>query len=775
MRQFDTYQSYLDNSGDPLVGRIRFCNLDGSPANIVDIDGNDLPNPMLTDSSGRTAHQVFLEDIDYLVYFDKYVGHSVMTEDVEEDSWDCQGAAVNRYNTLGVNVDVEGGFQGVKTIEELKNLDPNVNSDIVMLLGYDAEGDKPSVMYRWVPTSTLPADGGAVIASSVPGVDSGKWVMIPAFNYLDVRHFGAFPSSTSVASARQRLAIQNASAYANKLGINLYFYGDNTKFNYDVGGLTLNNVDSSDKAVFFIDGDNDAIMSNVKKANCKGNIDEESTGKITLRGAELRTSYNMGNTLSVVLEPSVRLVFDTEYSFRNGIEVNDVECVLEVDQDGTQSRYNNCTFSGKGKFKDETLMFFTGCELHQSMFENFTAGYMTITNCYTDFNAWSDKKKYIDFMIANGNTDIDLYGYEIEGDVYTYGKDLGIRNASIMGRVNCRNFKCLNSYVESVKAKTYDIRDSDVGVGGDVGDYSFGEIPGSLAVGFNAYNSTIRLYADLWISSFTSIVGCTVPYYGTNRKITIYPRTDSYILSGLYTMRDITLRSSTFGCPLYFTVAGVNVTPFDYNDEGVMEYHGYEDIKVENLVCRDNVIYNPNGVSSILQPVILDDRFRAKFNTTQGNYEFRGNYSYTNRVFMLENNLDRSEFTYVGKIERIPFLDMGNRGLYPSDQLCLKRFIYCFGEDKNLCSYGFDKVKVNHVKISWEESHAAGYYENSNTKDVEVRSSDGYNYLNKSFVPDGPLVPTYGQAGVGYASDVDITFTIQSTKQIRYNMNGLNT
>lgn len=774
MRQFDTYQSYLDNVGDVLVGRVRFCNLDGSMASIYDVNGNPLGNPILTDNSGRISSQVFLDDHDYLVFFEKYVGHASMTEETEPDDWEETGSAVNRYNTVGVKVDVEAGFQSVDTIDKLKKLDPRASAPIVGLLGYYSAGDKPLVFYRWDDGCTAASDDGSVVSTDVDGVDEGKWVVIPSFDYLDVRHFGAFPKSTSTEDSIQRLAIQSASAYANKIGVRLYFYSDKTRFNYDVSGLTLNNVDCSGNVMLFIAGNDDAILTNVKNAFCKGNVNEAGEGRMIVRGKELRTSFNANSSVSVVLEPEQKIIFDTEYLIENGCEFTGVEVSLEVDHGTRYSRFERCFFTGAGKFKKETLLTFRYCEIRQSMFEDFDSGFLNLEGCYTNINEWSDMGKYIDFMVDTRNYDIDLYGRTIDNDLDYSTIDLSLRNATVNGEVKCVNFKCVGCYIERLIAKTYNIVDSDVGVGGDVGNYSFSEIPGDGTFGFYAYNSTLRLYDDLWISSFTSIVRCITPDYSNARTIRIYPRVDTYQPTGLYTMRDITIKDSSIACNLKFTVAGVGVTPY-VEEGGYIVYKGYEDIKVTGVVCKDNYIYNNNaGTTSRppLEPIVIDKDFRQHFNETQGSYEFRRNYEYKTKQAMLDNDLDRSEYSWEGTCDSMPVraTEGGTSVITHTDQTSLKKFIYCFGENKNLCNYGFDKITVNFLKISWNRTSAAGYYQMpDNGNEILVVESDGFSHLDNEMAPEGNLLPTSGILPLSYVNGLEVRFTPKSTRMITYN------
>ena len=73
MRQFDLWNRYKDNNGNPLHGAVQFNVKDGNtPAPIFSRDGTALNNPILTDIYGRTAQQVFIK-ADVTAYFYKYI------------------------------------------------------------------------------------------------------------------------------------------------------------------------------------------------------------------------------------------------------------------------------------------------------------------------------------------------------------------------------------------------------------------------------------------------------------------------------------------------------------------------------------------------------------------------------------------------------------------------------------------------------------------------------------------------------------------------------
>lgn len=408
MRQFDSFSSYLDNMGMPLVGRVKFLELDGQTSSIYDDMGNPLPNPIYTDGSGRTERQVFLDDHDYRVVFERYVGvHSIaeMPEDIDDASWDEQGSVVNRYNVFGVDVDIDG-IPSVGTMEALRELNPDVSGSIVNLLGYDVQGDKPSVLYRFVPIN-YEDDGGSVIRPNDPEIN-GRWLLVQSFTELDVRHFGAFPKETADADSVQKNSIANASAYASRIGVPLYFPADERRCYYDINGLTIDGVKSSRSARLFCTAAS-ATLTGVVEAYA---YSDGSHGRIDVYGDVLRTSFNSNTSGKVVLHPGTRVVFDTDYIGSSSWE--NVDCVIEERQTSGQS-FTNCVISGSGRLSMETNWTFTRCRVREKFFDGpVDFGYITLDGCESSRSDWSTDLNYLRFVIENGGSSADIQGGRLE-------------------------------------------------------------------------------------------------------------------------------------------------------------------------------------------------------------------------------------------------------------------------------------------------------------------------------------------------------------------------
>lgn len=233
MRAFDTWNSYLDNDGNLLHGKVRFCRK-GTTDNITiyNSDSTAIRNPEFTDMLGRTEYQVFLDsDENVTAYYYKYVGTGDMmqwpAEDYDPSRWAYQYSSDNMDPTSTVNITSDTA-QGCGTMTDLRAVNPDdvptVNSAKLMwLYGYYNAGDTSPVLYVWDSASLDSDDGGATIMSNhAPG--RGRWKLATRELHFDVRHFGIFPIddmySTDTSYTSQ---IANCAAYLDKVGCDAWF------------------------------------------------------------------------------------------------------------------------------------------------------------------------------------------------------------------------------------------------------------------------------------------------------------------------------------------------------------------------------------------------------------------------------------------------------------------------------------------------------------------------------------------------------------------------
>lgn len=234
VRAFDNWNSYLDNDGNLLHGKIRFCRK-GTTDNVTiyNSDGTvALRNPEFTDMLGRTEYQVFVSaDDDVSAYFYKYVGNGDMmgteSDDYDPARWAYQYSSDNIDPAKSVSIESDTA-QGVATMSDLRAKDPSdvasVNgAKFLWLYGYYAAGDKAPVLYAWDASSRKNDDGGSVIRpSSVSG--PGRWILASREYIFDVRHFGVFPQADKYSTDYSYTSqLSNCADYLTNEGLNAWF------------------------------------------------------------------------------------------------------------------------------------------------------------------------------------------------------------------------------------------------------------------------------------------------------------------------------------------------------------------------------------------------------------------------------------------------------------------------------------------------------------------------------------------------------------------------
>lgn len=426
MRQLTAYASYLDNLGAPLVGRARFYNLDDSPAVVYGLDNahqNDVPlgHIVYTNSSGQLVPQVFLDDHDYLVVFDKYIGGGTMAEDDDPESWQEMGSAVDKYNTVGIELD-GAALRTADTISSLRSLiptdHPTDTKEVVTLLGYNSKGDKPEINYIWNAYSNENDNGGSIV--KVEGIATGRWVLVDCPHHLDVRHFGAFPNSSSDQDDIQCGRIQLAGAYAHSNNCGLYFYGDSLNAYYDISGLQLYDIDSDDDAMVFAMNGTESTLRDVINIHCATNqfTAVADQGRINLYGETLRTSfaprYNVwfGND-----SKSVRTIIDSDVQTSH-LDIWDVIVEVTVDTTSHWKFYNTPIISmnhiGDG------VSFYGTTRLYRSMFTDdvaFNTIHVMDDSVSCDIDDFKDDvPMWCSLVRQQSNMTFDIKGCTLDGN-----------------------------------------------------------------------------------------------------------------------------------------------------------------------------------------------------------------------------------------------------------------------------------------------------------------------------------------------------------------------
>lgn len=261
LRKFENFTSFLDDVGEPLVGRLVFS-VDTNPASVYDCNGTDLGSYILTDSFGRTATQVFLEKTKtYEVQIEKYIGVNTMSEDADDtEAWLPIGYCIDTATASNSGL-VESSVPAVSTVSTLRSIYEVSYGTIVELLGYNEAGDKPAIKYRWDSTCTEPDNGGSIISRS--GY-AGAWIMIQDGAECDVRHFGAFPKEAHDYDSEQVGRIVECYYYCFDNSLIMAF---NAKGLYDISGNSFGDVKMAPGAQLYCRHGYQATLVNVHSIN----------------------------------------------------------------------------------------------------------------------------------------------------------------------------------------------------------------------------------------------------------------------------------------------------------------------------------------------------------------------------------------------------------------------------------------------------------------------------------------------------------------------------
>lgn len=475
MRQLTAYASYLDNLGAPLVGRARFYNLDGSPAVVYGLDNAhqnyvQLGHIVYTNSSGQLVPQVFLADHDYIIVFDKYIGCGTMSEDDDPESWQELGSAVDRYNTIGIELD-GSAVRSFSTVDALRAAIPVESADgdneIVELLGYNEPGDKPSIQYQWDPNSSEPDNGGSVLGTGAVG----RWKLVECPEFLDVRHFGAFPDQTSEGNADQRNRVQLAGAYAHFNSCGIHFYGDALAVYYDISGLELFKTTSDDLAKVYAVSGTESTIREVVNINCGADQFTPllSQGKITLYGDMLRASF--APNYNIQFNPTRKIIIDANVDTSN-LEIWNALVEVTVDKTTSHWVFNNCQFESDHRIGNDVT--FNGpTELKQRYFSFTDMDYDTITvnnSVLLDIDDWWYVNDWCKLVKQQSRRDFDIKGRTLDSNCdlsFNDGSTLILRNAVFngfsFGNMNVSLHSC-NGSISFSHSKTLRLFDCSGGI-----------------------------------------------------------------------------------------------------------------------------------------------------------------------------------------------------------------------------------------------------------------------------------------------------------------------
>lgn len=372
LRNYDTWDTYLDLNGKPLLGCVQFNVKDGTTvASIYDSDGVALANPILTNINGRTSRQVFLNS-DVRAYYYKYVGQGRFS-DVEEISidtsdttkWSLQYTVESQDGRI-IHIDSVSPM-ALSTMRSLRELDPATVPSvdglrIVTLLGYYDGGDCAPVEYIWDGGSSEDDDNGSVIKAYNTQV--GRWKLVAPEEVVDSRHFGIFPQNSTLADVDHTTRIVQLVNYCNSKSLSPWFNGS---ISYPYFIYTALNVNSRNPIVV------SRGTSFVDKANSQFYGDWDGNplfvnGKTAVSSKVIRTSWNFRDAIT----------YDEVYIDSSTVKNTFQDAYVTVLIPTAGKTFIRCQIVSDGKLANNT---FQDCVLRASMFTNESLSPVIDNNC----------------------------------------------------------------------------------------------------------------------------------------------------------------------------------------------------------------------------------------------------------------------------------------------------------------------------------------------------------------------------------------------------------
>ena len=504
-------ERFLDLNEQPLVnGKVEI--LDPVSNNFLTIwsysddEYTVMTNPVRLDIEGRVMQTIFCDRIVYVRVY-KYLGRDENNHEIFE--------FIRDFYT-GENENSESR-EYVVGIEDLKDLDPSVNSS-VNVLGYFNAFDCPMRQYVWDANCTQDPDNGYIIASDV--LSTGRWILVFSGEYLPSSYYGVYPG--------QIANINALTSYPEKVGTHLV---------------------PTAPGIWFVPGEY-AVDTNLNTAkrvlldantqfDCQyfycGNLTVKGEPQIAICDFDFRDPQQEAHsswfrTMAGYLTCGAKkFIFDAKdnfvnhtlqnanYTLQNKIIEGQTRLPVTYNGDNCRITFNNCVINAERIFNanDKLSFAYTAIRDHWwinpsqiDFFNNVYARTSSINSLVMD--NFTNITAYVNAMAANGATVIDLAGRDISS-IAVPSTVTELRNV-IAGTIACnrtgadivlRNCKANNINVSCRYLTTYDC------------DLNFSIEPNTSACWF--YRSRINAQTQ-WTSKTNQIIAEN-SYIGFNLKL----------------------------------------------------------------------------------------------------------------------------------------------------------------------------------------------------------------------------------------------------------------
>ena len=643
MRNFDIWNRYTDNKGNPLHGCVMFNVFGGNtPAPIYDSEGTAIDNPQLTDYYGRTGTQVFV-DSDITAYFYKYIGTGIWnTEldiDVSDDTkWSLQ-YSVDSKEDVTASI-VSDTAVCIPSIQALRTVDPDnipeVNGiKVITLLGYNTVGDKEPINYVWKESSVATDNNGSVIQGERA---QGRWIMVQPTEHCDSRHFGIFPANSLVTAVDKTSDFRNLVEYCNSVGIRPFL---NAGIDYKYFKFTS----SATVECPVIDMANSPIIDFYDGFTLKSEINGDfrcNTATLNLFANYAKASWNL-KTLNKKngLLPAAYVVNTSVYStnvktfagwnidFRaNSSGYTLQQCHVTGNGILTDNTFNTCTFDVTGTVS--TNNGFTNCVLNEYMFNGDQVQTATCVNCVV--NAEDFRHKPYMFMCLNwlgGNyildyqnihaasgmfmnialdTDTQIHNlicngtnnFQESGNQHTYTFENVRGNIRLTNNATGNYYKFVNCQVNITngypnREMYFNFVNSDVVMDGAPNATVFCQ-GGTVTLNGSSYKQ-ISLRDTTLSSTGTGITVDGMSAYSSSILVPV--SSESTVYKDCQLNGQVTLRKRTLNEGIYRSAADI------YGNVVSDTYYNIIDGYIDNCIVNGQIVLQPTGTNTLVFGLII--------------------------------------------------------------------------------------------------------------------------------------------------------------------------
>lgn len=451
-------ERFLDINEEPLVnGKVEV--LDPVSNNFLEIwsyaddEYTVMTNPVILDVEGRATQTVFCDRIVYCRVY-KYLGLDENNHPIYE--------FVRDYYT-GSNDNTESR-EYVVGIEDLKDLDPSINSS-VNVLGYYNAFDCPMRQYVWDENCTQDPDGGYILASDVSA--TGRWILVFSGEYLPSSYYGVYPGKVANINA--------FTSYIAAVGTALTPTAPGIWFvpgTYDIE----TNVNTEKKVLL---DSNTCFLCNYFYC---GHLTVKGTPTFNIcdfdfRDPEQEAHSSWFKTMTGFLTCGAKkFVFDSQDNFQNhsiqntnytlNNKIIEGQTRLPVTYPGSSARitFSNCAINAERIFNSTDQLGFAYTDIHDNWWTNpAEIDFNTKVNARSvalnriELDNFTNANAYVNAKTADGATFIDLAGRNIYNIALT-GSVIELRNAYVDNQLTVnksgvdiylKHVKCGNVYVTS--------------------------------------------------------------------------------------------------------------------------------------------------------------------------------------------------------------------------------------------------------------------------------------------------------------------------------------